>query len=130
MAVPDARGVAELVDVDDARPGGDRFDRPDVQQDWVTDGPGEFGQIPPGGQHPGGRAHDVSAVERGAAAVGPHPDVLSTAPRLMYGLMTKAGDRCASTWSGPFCASSSSTKIADSFQYLLWEITSTRRPSA
>ena len=32
------------------------------------------------------------------------------------GLIDSSTDRCASTWSGPFCASSSSTKIADSFQ--------------
>ena len=48
----------------------------------------------------------------------------------MNGLTTSAGERCASTWSGPFCASSSSTKIADSFQNLLCEIASTSRPSA
>ena len=38
--------------------------------------------------------------------------VLSTAWRLTYGEITNAGERCESTWSGPFCASSSRTKIA------------------
>ena len=35
--------------------------------------------------------------------------------------MTKATERWASTWSGPFCASSSMTKIAVVAQYLLCE---------
>ncbi len=38
--------------------------------------------------------------------------VLSTTWRFTYGEITNAGERCESTWSGPFCASSSSTKIA------------------
>ncbi len=38
--------------------------------------------------------------------------------------------RWASTWSGPFWASSSMTKIAISGQYLLWLIASTIRPRA
>ena len=37
-------------------------------------------------------------------------------PRRVQGLTTNATERWASTWSGPFCASSSRTKIADSFQ--------------
>ena len=45
--------------------------------------------------------------------------VESTAPRLVYGEMTRATVRWASTWSGPFWASSSTTKIAVSFQNLL-----------
>ena len=36
----------------------------------------------------------------------------STFPVLVYGLITSATVRWASTWSGPFCASSSMTKIA------------------
>ena len=38
--------------------------------------------------------------------------------------------RWASTWSGPFWASSSMTKIAISGQYLLWLTASTIRPRA
>ena len=38
--------------------------------------------------------------------------VESTAFRLAYGLTTKAIVRWASTWSGPFCASSSTTNMA------------------
>ena len=38
--------------------------------------------------------------------------------------------RWASTWSGPFWASSSMTKMAVSFQNLLWLTASTSRPSA
>ena len=60
--------------------------------------------------------------------VSPRPTGLATVqvPRLM----TNAGERCESTWSGPFWASSSSTKIADSFQNRLRLIASTSRPSA
>ena len=39
-------------------------------------------------------------------------DLLSTALRLVNGLTTKHGERWASTWSNPFWASSSRTKIA------------------
>ena len=56
--------------------------------------------------------------------------VLSTAPRFAYGEITKAGERCESTWSGPFCASSSSTKIAVVAQKRLCETPSTSIPSA
>ena len=45
--------------------------------------------------------------------------VLSRCFRLVYGLMTRPTVRCASTWSGPFWASSSMTKIAVSGQDLL-----------
>src|SRR5450759_3874152 len=55
--------------------------------------------------------------------------VWSTDFRFVYGLMSNAIDRCASTWSGPFWASSSRTNIADSFQYLLCEMRSTIIPS-
>ena len=54
----------------------------------------------------------------------------STNPRFAYGLITKPIVRCASTWSGPFCASSSITKIAISFQNLLRVAASTILPSA
>jgi hypothetical protein len=56
--------------------------------------------------------------------------VLSSAARFVNGLMTSAGERCESTWSGPFCASSSRTKIADSFQKRLFEMASTNLPRA
>jgi hypothetical protein len=49
---------------------------------------------------------------------------------LVHGLIASAIVLCASTWSGPFCASSSVTKIAVLRQYLECETTSTRRPSA
>jgi hypothetical protein len=42
--------------------------------------------------------------------------VESTAPVCVQGLMTWEMVRCASTWSGPFWASSSVTKIAVDFQ--------------
>ena len=48
----------------------------------------------------------------------------------MYGETTSAGERCASTWSGPFCVSSSITKIAVSFQNALFVTASTTMPSA
>ena len=44
--------------------------------------------------------------------------------------MTRPTVRWASTWSGPFWASSSITKIAVSGQYLLWLTASTSRPRA
>src|ERR1041384_70566 len=44
--------------------------------------------------------------------------------------MTRAAVRCASTWSGPFWASSSTTKRAVSFQNLLLLTASTTRPRA
>src|SRR5438093_5873255 len=56
--------------------------------------------------------------------------VWSTKPRLANGLATSSTDRCESTWSGPLCASSSTTNSAESFQYALFEIVSTMRPSA
>ncbi len=56
--------------------------------------------------------------------------VPSTNFRLVYGLMTRPTVRCASTWSGPFWASSSITKMAVSFQYLPLDTASTSRPSA
>ena len=56
--------------------------------------------------------------------------VWSTKPRLANGLATSITDRCESTWSGPLCASSSTTNSAESFQYSLFEIVSTMRPSA
>src|SRR3954453_17619794 len=40
------------------------------------------------------------------------------------------GARCPSTWSAPSWLSSSTTKIAESFQYGLWEIVSTILPTA
>ena len=42
--------------------------------------------------------------------------VLSTTRRRLYGLKTRPMVRRASTWSEPFCASSSMMKIAVSFQ--------------
>src|SRR5262245_3920798 len=53
----------------------------------------------------------------------------STTFRLVYGLTTKAMVRWASMWSGPFWASSSTTKIAVSFQNLLLLTASTTRPN-
>ena len=44
--------------------------------------------------------------------------------------ITSAGDLWASTWSGPFCASSSTTNTADSFQIGLFDKRSMNRPSA
>src|SRR2546430_778088 len=44
--------------------------------------------------------------------------------------MTNAMVRCASTWSGPFCASSSTTKIAVCGQNFDWLTASTNRPNA
>src|SRR5437867_49457 len=44
--------------------------------------------------------------------------------------MIWTGARWPSTWSRPFWESSSTTKIAASFQYLLCEISSTIRPTA
>src|SRR6478735_8402107 len=40
------------------------------------------------------------------------------------------GARCPSTWSTPACESSSTTKMAESFQYGLWEILSMILPVA
>src|SRR5437899_2962509 len=54
----------------------------------------------------------------------------ATEPRRLWGPATKATARGASTWSGPFCAWSSRTKTADSFQYRLLLIASTTRPRA
>src|SRR5262249_24088906 len=54
----------------------------------------------------------------------------STWPRFVYGLTTRATVRWASTWSAPFWASSSTTKMAVSFQNLLLLRPSTTRPSA
>ena len=42
--------------------------------------------------------------------------MLYTTWRFTYGEITYAGERCESTWSGPFCASSSSTNSAVEFQ--------------
>jgi hypothetical protein len=56
--------------------------------------------------------------------------VESTVPVWVYGLITWAMVRWASTWSGPACASSSTTKMAVDFQYFEWETASTSRPSA
>jgi hypothetical protein len=56
--------------------------------------------------------------------------VESTVRRFVQELITKPGMRCASTWSGPFCASSSRTKIAVSAQNLDLLTASTMRPSA
>ena len=56
--------------------------------------------------------------------------MLSTILRFVYGEMTSDGARWASTWSGPFCVSSSITKIAVSFQNLLLVTASTTMPSA
>src|SRR5262245_59168753 len=56
--------------------------------------------------------------------------VESTYLRFVYGETTRATDRWASTWSGPFWASSSRTKIAVSFQNLLFVTASTTIPSA
>src|SRR4029434_6733066 len=56
--------------------------------------------------------------------------VESTLFRVMYGLMARATVRWASTWSEPFWASSSTTKIASFGQNLLRESPSTTRPSA
>src|SRR5438874_7012740 len=56
--------------------------------------------------------------------------VESTAPRRVYGDRTRATVRWASTWSGPFWASSSITKTAVSFQNLLFDRASITRPRA
>src|SRR5437667_229120 len=56
--------------------------------------------------------------------------VESTLPACVYGLISSATVRCASTWSGPFWASSSVTRIIVLAQNLLCETTSTSRPSA
>ena len=56
--------------------------------------------------------------------------VLSTERRRHHGLITSPAVRCASTWSGPFCASSSITKIAISRQKRLREAAATIFPSA
>ena len=56
--------------------------------------------------------------------------VESTACRLMNGLMARATVRWASTWSEPFWASSSTTKMAISFQNRLLQSPSTTCPSA
>ena len=47
-----------------------------------------------------------------------------------YGEITSSGERCESTWSGPFCASSSSTKTAVLFQNGDFDSASIIRPSA
>ena len=51
-------------------------------------------------------------------------------PCWAHGLMTWIGARWPSTWSAPAWLSSSTTKIAESFQYLLCEISSTILPTA
>jgi hypothetical protein len=56
--------------------------------------------------------------------------VLSTTPRFTQGDTTRPTVRCASTWSGPFCASSSITKIAVSFQNREWLTACTMSPKA
>ena len=56
--------------------------------------------------------------------------VCSTCLRFVYGLMMSAGERCASTWSAPFWASSSRINTADSFQIELFDKCSTNRPTA
>ena len=56
--------------------------------------------------------------------------VESTECRLMYGLIASATVRWASTWSEPFWASSSTTKMAICFQNRLLLSPSTTRPSA
>ena len=56
--------------------------------------------------------------------------VESTECRLMYGLIARATVRWASTWSEPFCASSSTTKMAICFQNRLLLSPSTTCPSA
>ena len=56
--------------------------------------------------------------------------LLSTALRLTYGLITRPAVRCESTWSGPFCASSSMMKMANALQTLLFVIASTILPTA
>ncbi len=55
--------------------------------------------------------------------------VLSTVRRLTHGETTHAGARWESTWSGPFCASSSMMKIAVSFQKRLFDTASTSIPT-
>src|SRR5262249_927083 len=56
--------------------------------------------------------------------------VLSTNRRFVYGLTTRPTVRWASTWSGPFWASSSITKIAVCGQSELFDTASTSRPNA
>ena len=56
--------------------------------------------------------------------------VESTTPRFTQPPSTKPGMRCASTWSAPFCVSSSRTKIAVSFQNRERLTASTIMPSA
>ena len=55
---------------------------------------------------------------------------MCTGPCTVHGDITKAGIRCASTWSAPSCVSSSTTKIADCFQIEEWLTMSTSWPSA
>ena len=52
--------------------------------------------------------------------------VESTAPVLVWGLMTRASGWCASMWSGPLWASST---MAVSLPYAEWVTASTLRPS-
>src|SRR5262245_19949703 len=54
----------------------------------------------------------------------------STYRRFVLGLTTRATERWQSTWSGPFWASSSITKMAVSFQNLLFDTASTTIPRA
>src|SRR5580704_18871448 len=56
--------------------------------------------------------------------------VESTWRRFVYGLTTSATVRCASTWSGPFWASSSTTNTAVSGQNLLPLIAASTLPRA
>src|SRR4051794_21202166 len=56
--------------------------------------------------------------------------LLSITPRRVYGDRTKTGDRWESTWSGPFWASSSRTKIAVCGQNFDFDTASTMSPSA
>src|SRR2546425_3402401 len=57
-------------------------------------------------------------------------NVLSTAFWRAYGDATRRIERCASTWSGPFCASSSRTKTASDGHAGDSERRSTMRPRA
>ena len=56
--------------------------------------------------------------------------VPSTAWRFTQGEIRNAGERCESTWSGPFCASSSSTQITVDAQKRDFETPSTSMPTA
>ncbi len=56
--------------------------------------------------------------------------LLSTAWCFTQGEITNAGERCESTWSGPFCASSSRMKMAVLCQKRDLETPSTSMPTA